>query len=81
MICRVLRDHKRKNDRKKTESDAKKANPYDQMGVKEIKDSEGNTVTLYSTGRSIKKDIRANEDEQMEKEWKIMQHMIMDNRG
>jgi hypothetical protein len=64
----------------KQERDAKETNPYDQMGVREIKDIDGNTVTIYSTGRSMKKDTKAYEDEQVDKAWKMLQHMIMDNR-
>lgn len=64
----------------KQEKDAKEANPYDKMGVREVKDSDGNTVMIYSTGRSTTKDARTNEDEQVEKAWKMLQHMIIDNR-
>ena len=62
------------------ERDAKEANPYDQMGVRDIKDREGNTVTIYSTGRSTKESARASEDEKVDKAWKMLQHMIIDNR-
>jgi hypothetical protein len=62
------------------ESDAKEANPYDQMGVREIKDKDGNIITIYSTGRSTKGASRDSEDENVEKAWKMLQNMIIDKR-
>jgi exopolysaccharide biosynthesis predicted pyruvyltransferase EpsI len=62
------------------ERDAKEANPYDQMGVRDIKDREGNTITIYSTGRSTKESTGASEDEKVDKAWKMLQRMIIDNR-
>lgn len=62
------------------ERDAKEENPYDQMGVREIKDKDGNIVTIYSTGRSTKGASRDSEDENVEKAWKMLQNMIIDKR-
>lgn len=62
------------------ERDAKAANPYDQMGVREIKDKDGNVVTIYSTGSSTKEASRNSEDENVVKAWKMLQNMIIDKR-
>ena len=64
----------------KQERDAKEANPYDQIGVREIKDKEGNSITIYSTGRSTKAGAGDPEEENVDKAWKMLQHMIIDNR-
>jgi hypothetical protein len=62
------------------ERDAKEANPYDQIGVREIKDKEGNSVTIYSTGRSTKAGTGDPEKENVDKAWKMLQNMIIDKR-
>jgi len=62
------------------ERDAKEANPYDQIGVREIKDKEGNGITIYSTGRSTKASTSDPEEENVDKARKILQNMIIDKR-
>jgi hypothetical protein len=62
------------------EKEAKEANSYDQIGMREIKDKEGNVVTIYSTGRSAKEGAGDSDGEQVYKAWKMLQHMIIDNR-
>lgn len=62
------------------EKEAKEANPYDQIGMREIKDKEGNVVTIYSNGRSTKDSAGDSEDEKADKAWKMLQHIIIDNR-
>lgn len=62
------------------EKDAKEVNPYDQMGVREIKDKEGNVVTIYSTGRSTQGAPGDSENENVAKAWKMLQNMIIDKR-
>ena len=62
------------------EKEAKEANPYDQIGMKEIKDKEGNVVMIYSTGRSTKGNVGDSEEEKVDKAWKMLQHIIIDNR-
>ena len=64
----------------KQERDAKEANPYDQIGVREIKDKEGNSITIYSTGRSTKAGAGDPEEENVDKAWKMLQKMIIDKR-
>jgi len=62
------------------EKEAKEANPYDQIGMREIKDKDGNVVTIYSTGRSTKEGTGESDGEQVDKAWKMLQHIIIDNR-
>ena len=62
------------------ERDARQENPSDQIGVREVKDKEGNVVTIYSTGRSTKESPGDTEDAKVEKAWKMLQNMIIDNR-
>lgn len=59
---------------------AKERNPYDQIGVREIKDSEGNTSVIYSTGAPTTPAQGDPEREKVEKAWKMLQNMIIDNR-
>jgi hypothetical protein len=62
------------------ERDARQENPSDQIGVREVKDKEGNVVTIYSTGRSTKESHGDAEEAKVEKAWKMLQNMIIDNR-
>lgn len=62
------------------ERDAEKANPYEQIGVREIKDKDGNSVTIYSTGRSTKESTGNPQEENVDKAWKMLQNMIIDKR-
>jgi hypothetical protein len=62
------------------ERDARQENPADQIGVREMKDREGNVVTVYSTGRPAKAGPGDTEDAKVEKAWKMLQNMIIDNR-
>ena len=59
---------------------ARQENPYDQIGVREVKDKEGNVVTIYSNGRSTKESAGDAEEAKVEKAWKMLQNMIIDNR-
>jgi hypothetical protein len=61
---------------------AKERNPSDQIGVREVKDAEGNTSVIYSTGAPIAPTQGGSEQEKVEKAWKMLQNqnMIIDNR-
>jgi hypothetical protein len=50
------------------------------MGVREIKDKEGNIVTIYSTGSLTKESSVSSEEENVEKAWKMLQNIIVDKR-
>lgn len=62
------------------EREAKQENPSDLIGVREVKDREGNVVTIYSTGRSAKESPGDTEEAKADKAWKMLQNMIIDNR-
>ena len=61
---------------------AKEQNPSDQIGVREVKDAEGNTSVIYSTGAPKPPSQGDSEQEKVEKAWKMLQNqnMIIDNR-
>ena len=61
---------------------AKEQNPSDQIGVREVKDAEGNTSVIYSTGAPTAPTQGGSEQEKVEKAWKMLQNqnMIIDNR-
>ena len=64
----------------KQEKEAQEVNPYDQIGMREIKDKDGNVVTVYSTGQPTKESAGDSEAEKVDKAWKMLQHIIIDNR-
>jgi hypothetical protein len=57
-------------------------NPSDQIGVREIKDAEGNSSVIHSTGTPSAPTQGGSEQEKVEKAWKMLQNqnMIIDNR-
>ncbi len=57
-------------------------NPADQMGVREVKDAQGNVSVNYSTGAPPANTQNQSEQEKVEKAWKMLQNqnMIIDNR-
>jgi hypothetical protein len=61
---------------------ATEQNPSDQIGVREVKDAEGNTSVIYSTGAPKAPTQGGSEQEKVEKAWKMLQNqnMIIDNR-
>ena len=61
---------------------AKERNPSDQIGVREVKDAEGNTSVIYSTGAPTAPTQGGSEQEKVEQAWKMLQNqnMIIDNR-
>ena len=59
---------------------AKAQNPYDQIGVREVKDAEGNTSVIYSTGAPTTPAQGDPEREKVEKAWKMLQNTIIDTR-
>jgi hypothetical protein len=57
--------------------EAEGGNPADRIGTREVKDKEGNTVILYSTGSSTVED---DEKEQVENAWKMLQNMVIEKK-
>ncbi|HTZ40560.1 MAG TPA: hypothetical protein VMB77_10395 [Syntrophales bacterium] len=60
----------------------KQQNPADQIGTREVKDAEGNTSVLYSTGAPTAPTQNESEQEKVREAWKMLQHQntIIDNR-
>ena len=51
----------------------------DDLAVKEIRDKDGQVITVYSPGPSSKT-ARETERENVEKAWNMLQHIIIDGR-
>jgi hypothetical protein len=62
------------------EQDAAVGTPADFPGRKEIKDKDGKTVIIYSTGRSTRNNREAKEEKQTEKAWEMLNNIIVDPR-
>jgi hypothetical protein len=62
------------------ENDAKKSRDTG-MGQREIRDDQGNSVVVYSTGRSTRSASDEEEKQKVEKAWEMLQHLIIDKRS
>ena len=51
------------------------------MGVREIKDRDGNTVILYSSGEGNSAPVRAEEARKVERAWEMLRGILVDQRG
>jgi hypothetical protein len=60
----------------------KQPNPSDQIGVREVKDTEGNSSVIYSTGAPTAPTQNQSEQEKVQEAWKMLQNQntIIDNR-
>ena len=56
-------------------------NPDDTIGRREVKDSQGNTVIIYSTGRSSANEKSDEEKKKVENSWNMLQNMMIDGRS
>jgi len=63
------------------QEDRAQKNPDDTIGRREIKDSQGNTVIIYSTGRSSASEKNDEEKKKAENSWKMLQNMMIDGRS
>ncbi len=54
-------------------------NPADQIGSREIKDRDGNSVIIYSTGKTKQQAVDP-EQEKVDKAWKMLQNMTIEPR-
>ena len=57
------------------EQEEKAKDPYATMGTKEIKDKDGNTVIIYTTGKSSDPDDE--EVEKVEKAWEMLRNITI----
>lgn len=55
-------------------------NPADQIGRREIKDKDGNSVILYSTGKTKQQAGTDPEQEKLDQAWKMLQNIMIDKR-
>ena len=63
------------------EREARQENPADSIGVREVKDKDGNVVTVYSTGRPSREGSTGDaEDVKVDKAWKMLQNMIIEKK-
>jgi len=63
------------------QEDQARKNPDDAIGRREIKDSQGNTVIIYSTGSSASSEKNDEERRKVENSWKMLQNMVIDGRS
>jgi hypothetical protein len=61
------------------EREAAEQNPADQIGSREIKDKDGNSVIMYSTGKTKQQAVDP-EQEKVDKAWMMLQNMNIDPR-
>jgi len=59
---------------------AKLADPYKNMGVKEIKKPDGNSSTIYSTGEIEDEGDFEEESEREDKAWQMLDNVLIDTR-
>ena len=50
----------------------------DAIGRREVKDNQGNTVIIYSTGRSLASEKNDEEKRKVENAWKMLQNMTIE---
>lgn len=64
------------------ERTGKQPNPADQIGVREVKDADGNASVIYSTGAPTAPTQNQSEQEKVQEAWKMLQNQntIIDNR-
>jgi hypothetical protein len=60
----------------------RQVNPSDRIGVGEVKDADGNTSVVYSTGAPTAATQNESEQEKVDKAWKMLQNqnVIIDDR-
>jgi hypothetical protein len=54
--------------------------PYATMGVKEVKDKDGNTVIIHSTGENTSGATDDEEAAKVEKAWEMLQNMTIKHK-
>jgi hypothetical protein len=59
---------------------AENRNPYDTLGTKEIKDAGGNTIIIYSTGRSTGGERDREEQEKLDRAWEMLQNITIETK-
>ncbi|MBN1545638.1 MAG: hypothetical protein JW902_03160 [Syntrophaceae bacterium] len=56
------------------------SDPYEKMGTREIKDQDGNTIVIYSTGHPSGGNPNQEEQEKVDRAWEMLRNIIIDAR-
>jgi len=59
------------------DQETKSSDPYATMGVKEIKDKDGNTVIIHTTGRNSDSAADDEEAKKVDKAWEMLRGMTI----
>jgi len=62
------------------EQETKGKDPYATMGVKEIKDKDGNTVIIHSTGESAGNAADDEEAKKVDNAWEMLRNMTIKHK-
>jgi hypothetical protein len=62
------------------EKDGKKPAPGNAMGKREIRDGQGGVSIEYSTGRSAPSAGADTQQQEVDKAWEMLRHLIVDTR-
>ena len=65
---------------KMIEQQKREKDPYATMGVKEVKDKDGNTVIIHSTGENTSGATDDEEAAKVEKAWEMLQNMTIKHK-
>ena len=55
--------------------------PYAALGAREMKDKDGNTVIIYTTGGNGSSGAGDEKNEDLDKAWKMLNNIIIDKRN
>jgi hypothetical protein len=55
--------------------------PFAAIGTREIKDKDGNTVIIYTTGSGTPGNADDEEKKNLDRAWEMLNNMIIDNRN
>lgn len=61
------------------ERETARQNPADQIGSREVRDKDGNSVVIYSTGKSQQPAVDP-EQEKVDRAWRMLQNMTIEPR-
>ncbi|PKN18556.1 MAG: hypothetical protein CVU71_13835 [Deltaproteobacteria bacterium HGW-Deltaproteobacteria-6] len=62
------------------EQQAREKDPYATMGVKEVKDKDGNTVIIHSTGGNTGSTADDEEAAKVDKAWEMLRNMTIKHK-
>lgn len=55
--------------------------PYATIGTREVKDKDGNTVIIYTTGSGTSSNTDDEEKKNVDRAWDMLNNIIIDNRN